>query len=105
MIILWSFLILGVVGIVFGLALAIAGKIFYVKEDNRKIDIARMLPNYNCGACGCAGCQGFAEKIVKGEVKNLSQCKPGKPDKNFNQIIEYLNNNPNDDGTVIKVNL
>ena len=33
--VLWAFVILGGLGLIFGLVLAIAGKIFYVKEDNR----------------------------------------------------------------------
>lgn len=100
--ILWSFLILGALGLCFGIILAIASKIFYVKTDTRIEDVKKMLPNYNCGACGYAGCAGFAEAIVKGEANDLNKCKPGKID-NYQKIKEYLENHPNDDGSTINV--
>lgn len=103
MIILYTFLILGGLGLVLGALLAISSKIFYVKTDTRVDDIKEMLPNYNCGSCGYAGCSGFAEAIVDGKVKVLSQCKPGKPETNFNKIKAYLDEHPNDDGTKIVV--
>lgn len=95
MIILKAFLILGILGIIFGIILGIAGKVFYVKEDKRLEEITKMLPNYNCGACGNAGCKDFASKILSGEAKKLSACKPGKKDANFNKIIEYLKDDEN----------
>lgn len=101
--ILWAFLLLGGLGLVFGIVLALCAKVFYVKEDTRVEDIHQMLPNYNCGSCGFAGCNGFAQAIVNGEVKQLNRCKPGKPETNFNKIKEYLEKHPNEDGTVIKV--
>ena len=101
--ILWSFLILGGLGLTFGVILAISSKIFYVKTDTRIEDVKKLLPNYNCGACGFAGCSGFAEAIVKGEATDLSRCKPGKPDLNYKQIKEYLEAHPDDEGNIIKV--
>ena len=93
------------IGLIFGVVLALANTFLEVKVDSRIEDIAKMLPNYNCGACGTPGCGAFAEGIVNGEVKKLSACKPGKPDKNFNLIIEYLKNHPNADGSIINVSL
>ncbi len=101
--ILWSFLILGALGLCFGVILAIASKVFYVKVDTRIEDVKKLLPNYNCGACGFAGCQGFAEAIVKGEVDDLNRCKPGKPETNYKLIKEYLESHPDENGTTIKV--
>lgn len=101
--ILYSFLILGALGAVFGVILAISSKIFYVKTDTRIEDVKKLLPNYNCGACGFAGCSGFAEAIVKGEANDLTKCKPGKPDLNYKQIKEYLESHPDDEGNVINV--
>ena len=102
---LWAILILAGLGFIFGIALSICAFVFAVKEDKRIADIAAMLPNYNCGSCGFAGCTQMAEAIVKGEEKKLSKCKPGKPDANFNKIIEYLDSHPNEDGTKIKVDI
>ena len=103
--ILWAVLILLGIGLVLGLGLAIAAKILYVKEDERIAEVAKKLPNYNCGSCGYAGCKAMAEAIVTGKEENLKKCKPGKEDLNFKPIIEYLNEHPNEDGTKVKVHL
>lgn len=98
--ILWSVLILTVLGLVFGFGLAIASKVFYVKVDTRVEDIKNILPNANCGACGYPGCQAYAEAIVSGKATNLSQCKPGLKAGKPEAIRKYLDEHPNDDGTV-----
>ena len=103
--ILWAILILLGIGLVLGLGLAIAAKILYVKEDERIEEVAKRLPNYNCGSCGYAGCKAMAEAIVAGKEENLKKCKPGKEDLNFKPIIEYLNEHPNEDGTKVKAHL
>ena len=97
--ILWAVLILGGLGLVFGVALALAEKFLHVEEDHRIDDVAKMLPNANCGACGYAGCHDLAEALVKGEAKKVSLCKVGKADKNFEPIIQYLDSHPDEDGT------
>lgn len=65
-----------VLGAALGLLLAIAGKFLYVEVDTRVEQITSMLPGYNCGACGYAGCAGLAEALVNGEAKSPTQCKP-----------------------------
>ena len=103
--ILWAVLILLGVGLILGLGLAIAAKILHVKEDERIEEVAKRLPNYNCGSCGYAGCKVLAEAIVSGKEENLRKCKPGKEETNFKPIIEYLDQHPNEDGSKIKVHL
>ncbi len=103
--ILWAVLILLGIGLLLGLGLAIAAKVLHVKEDQRIEEVAKRLPNYNCGSCGYAGCKGLAEAIVTGKEENLRKCKPGKEDANFKPIIEYLDQHPNEDGTKVKVHL
>lgn len=103
--ILWAVLILMGIGILLGLGLVIAAKVLYVKEDQRIEEVAKRLPNYNCGSCGYAGCKGLAEAIVTGKENNLRKCKPGKEETNFKPIIEYLNKHPNDDGSKVNVHL
>ena len=103
--ILWAVLILLGIGLVLGLGLAIAAKILYVKEDERIEEVAKKLPNYNCGSCGYAGCKAMAEAIVSGKEENLKKCKPGKEDLNFKPIIQYLDEHPNEDGSKVKVHL
>ena len=103
--ILWAALILLGIGLILGLGLAIAAKVLHVKEDERIEEIAKRLPNYNCGSCGYAGCKSLAEAIVTGKEENLRKCKPGKEDANFKPIIEYLDKHPNKDGSKVKVHL
>ena len=103
--ILLSIVVLLGLGIILGFGLAVAAKILYVKEDERIAEVAKRLPNYNCGSCGYAGCKGLAEAIVKGEENNLRKCKPGKEDANFKPIMEYLEQHPNEDGSKVNVHL
>lgn len=103
--ILWGVLILLAIGLLLGLGLAIAAKLLYVKEDERIEEVAKKLPNYNCGSCGYAGCKALAEAIVTGKEENIRKCKPGKEDLNFKPIIEYLDAHPNEDGSKVKVHL
>ena len=74
--VLFAFCVLGGLGIVFGLVLAIASRIFHVEEDPRIAQVAACLNGANCGACGYAGCNAYAEAVVKEDVpRNL--CGPG----------------------------
>jgi Na+-translocating ferredoxin:NAD+ oxidoreductase subunit B len=59
-------LILGSLGIIFGIGLAVAAKKFCVVTDPRLEKVFSRLPGANCGACGMAGCMGFAEGLIKG---------------------------------------
>lgn len=71
--ILTAVLILGSLGLVFGVFIAIANKRLWVWEDPRIDIVAQMLPNANCGACGLPGCRAFAEQAVEGKV-TPAQC-------------------------------
>ena len=103
--ILWAVLILLGIGLLLGLGLAIATVILRVKEDERIEEVAKRLPNYNCGSCGYAGCKSLAEAIISGKEDNLRKCRPGKEDANFKPIIEYLDQHPNEDGRKVKVHM
>lgn len=105
MTILYATLIIGGIGLLFGLILALAGQFLAVKEDERIDVVEELLPGYNCGACGTPGCRAFATLIVSGEAGNLKRCKPGKVDKNFNPILEYLKEHPNEDGSPVTIKL
>ena len=85
---------------ILGLLLAIANKYLAVKEDPRIAEVTKMLPGANCGGCGFAGCSGMAESIVSGQNKNLSNCRPSKPEAR-EQIKEYLANTPGPNGEII----
>jgi electron transport complex protein RnfB len=47
----------------------------------------------------------MAEALVSGEVKNVSKCKVGKKDKNYDPIIAYLASTPGPDGKTVEVNI
>ncbi|MEF2781749.1 (Fe-S)-binding protein [Erysipelotrichaceae bacterium HCN-30851] len=91
-----------VLGAILGLGLGIADRFLSVEADERVEKVTSMLPNYNCGSCGYAGCSGLAEALVNGEVTVVGTCRPCKPDQKA-AIAEYLNNTPGPDGTCAKV--
>jgi len=72
--ILIPILSLGALGLLFGMGLAIASKKLAVETDPRLDKIVGLLPGANCGACGGAGCFGFAESILSGKAK-IDACR------------------------------
>ena len=103
--VLYPFLVLGGIAIVLGIVLSLANQYLTVEEDPRIDAVEKLLPNYNCGACGTPSCRSFAEAIIAGEVKNLSRCKPGNAAKHYHPILEYLKDHPNPDGKTIDVKI
>ncbi|MCI2057847.1 MAG: RnfABCDGE type electron transport complex subunit B [Oscillibacter sp.] len=73
--ILAAVLVLGIMGGVFGLILAIASKVFAVKSDPRLPEILEHLAGANCGGCGYAGCSDCAAHILDGTAP-VSACAP-----------------------------
>jgi electron transport complex protein RnfB len=92
--------ILMAVGLVMAILIVVAEKVFHVEEDTRIADVEKLLPNFNCGACGHAGCHDMATAIVEGKQEHLSDCKPGNKAKNYDPIIEYMKAHPDKDGTL-----
>ena len=72
--ILIPILTLGILGLFFGIGLAVASKKFAVEIDPRLDKIIGLLPGSNCGACGGAGCFGFAEGVVSGKM-SVDACR------------------------------
>ena len=58
-------IVLGLLGLLMGIGLAIASKKFAVKTDPQFDKIMEILSGANCGACGFAGCSGYAKAIVE----------------------------------------
>lgn len=77
MVIVYSLLLLGILGFCAGSFLAFAAKKFEVKEDPMVKEIIEAMPGVNCGACGFPGCEGFAKAVAKKEAK-ADACLPGK---------------------------
>ena len=73
MTILYSVLVLFVLALILGVALAVCGKKFAVKEDERISQVREHLSGANCGACGYAGCDAFAKALVE-EGADINSC-------------------------------
>jgi len=65
-------------GIICGVILAYAAKRFAVKIDPKIEAVRACLPGANCGACGYAGCESYAEAVVTDPNCPPSKCAPGK---------------------------
>ena len=75
-----SILVLSGLGLAFGIFLAFAANKFKV-EHNQEIDeVLAVLPGINCGACGYAGCQGYAEAVASNPDVPIDLCVPGQHD-------------------------
>ncbi|HIE27809.1 TPA: FAD-dependent oxidoreductase [Candidatus Poribacteria bacterium] len=59
-----ALILLGALGIIFGVFLAVASKVFYVWEDPKISEVREELAGANCGACGFAGCDAAAVAIA-----------------------------------------
>ena len=77
--ILSAVLVLGILGAVFGAILAIASKVFAVKVDERLPLLKDALPGANCGGCGFAGCQAYAQAVLEGKAE-IGLCAAGGPE-------------------------
>ncbi|MFH0876906.1 MAG: RnfABCDGE type electron transport complex subunit B [Candidatus Omnitrophota bacterium] len=83
-----SILTLTSLGVLFGVSLAYAAKKFHVPMDPTLEKILASLPGANCGACGKAGCMGFAQALMAGEL-DLHSCAVAA-EENKKTIAELL---------------
>ena len=81
-------LVLGACGILAGVLLTVAAKVFHVEVDERIEKISSALPQANCGACGYAGCADYAAAIVNSNAET-NLCRPGGADA-AEKIAEIL---------------
>jgi NADPH-dependent glutamate synthase beta subunit-like oxidoreductase/Na+-translocating ferredoxin:NAD+ oxidoreductase RNF subunit RnfB len=72
-------LAIGGLGLLAGIGLAAASKIFYVYVDPKVVELEEALPGANCGGCGLPGCSAAAQAIVLGELPP-NACVGGGPD-------------------------
>jgi electron transport complex protein RnfB len=73
-----TLVVLAGLGIFFGVALALIAARFVVKTDPKVEKVRDVLPGANCGACGFAGCMGYAEAVVGNPDVAVNLCAPGK---------------------------
>lgn len=60
--------VLAALGALFGVVLAVANKVFYVKTDPRLDQLIQCLSGANCGGCGYAGCAAYAQAVLDGRA-------------------------------------
>ena len=68
--------VLGVLGLVCGLLLTVANKVFEVPSNPQRDAVRACLPGANCGGCGFAGCDALADAIVDNKAP-ISACPVG----------------------------
>lgn len=74
----FTFIFLASIAALFGFGLALAAKKFSVQVDPKVEEVRDALPGANCGACGFAGCQSYAEAVVADPDVPPNLCTPGK---------------------------
>lgn len=65
------------IGLLCAVILAVASKIFEVKTNPKTAQIRACLPGANCGACGYAGCDGYANALAEELETCTTLCTPG----------------------------
>ena len=61
--ILIAAVVLGLMGLLFGLLLMGTEKVFAIPADEKRDAVRAALPGANCGACGYSGCSGYAAAL------------------------------------------
>lgn len=60
--------VLGGLGALFGLVLAVANRVFHVDTDPRLEPLTQCLSGANCGGCGFSGCGAYAQAVLEGKA-------------------------------------
>ena len=68
--------VLGGLGLVLGLLLTVANKVFEIPSDPKRDAVRNALPGANCGGCGFAGCDALADAIAAGKAP-VNACPVG----------------------------
>lgn len=58
----------------------------YLFKNNKEDEILKMLPGYNCGACGFGSCSGMMHALMK-DKNAINKCRICK---NKEEIIKFL---------------
>lgn len=80
--------VLGLLGLIFGLGLAAASRKFVMRVDEKIERVKELLPELNCGACGFGGCGDYAAALI-GDPSLIDKCRLVSPE-NRNKIRELL---------------
>ncbi len=66
--------VVAVIGLLCAVMLTIASKFMAVEVDERIPLVRECLPGANCGACGFAGCDGYAAALVEDPDLSVNLC-------------------------------
>ena len=73
-----AILLVGGIGLVCSVVLTVAAVLMSVKENEKFAPLRAALPGANCGVCGYAGCDGYAQALAARTEQNTARCKPGR---------------------------
>lgn len=76
-VVIWGVVVFSLLGIFFGFALAATARRFYVPSNPVVEGVRGLLPSANCGACGFAGCDAYAEAVAEEAKTAPTLCVPG----------------------------
>ena len=66
-----------------GIGLAVAARKLRVEKNEGIEKLSILLPGLNCGACGYAGCESYAEALASGADDDIARCTPGGSQTKF----------------------
>ena len=69
--------VVAAIGIICAVILILASKYMNVESNEKEHEIREALPGANCGACGYAGCDGYAAALAEGKIDKTNLCVPG----------------------------
>ena len=69
--ILTALLVVAIIGVIAAVVLILASHFLKVEENETVAKVRECLPGANCGACGFAGCDSYAEAVANGKAEAL----------------------------------
>ena len=81
--------VVGAVGLVAACILSFASKVLFVPVDERFPKLRAALPGANCGGCGFAGCDDYANALIENPDLAVTKCPVGG-EGCANQLAEIL---------------
>lgn len=87
--IIWTVLVITLLGVILAAVLFLVARKFRVEEDPRIDEIEKIMPGANCGGCGFAGCRAFADACVKAGNLEHNFCPVGG-NETMKKVAEVL---------------
>lgn len=72
-----AIVVVALIGLICGVMLSVASKLMAVPVDERFDEVRNCLPGANCGACGYAGCDAYANALLEDPSIGANKCVPG----------------------------